>query len=181
MKKTRTGKKTFQQNFRMPWLERPLAWTRLYVRTEHLRSHWTDFHEILYLRISQKSVEKIQFSLKTDKNKRKCIRKITNIYDIIARLIILKIINVSEQIKTKFYIQHFSENPAVYEKMWKIRYSLTGPHMTIQYGAWDFNTGKERQKDTHTLRIRNTCSFSMSATVTWPHANVTLYVYCLSC
>ena len=34
------------------------------VRMEHLGSHWTDFHEILYLSIFRESVEKIQVSLK---------------------------------------------------------------------------------------------------------------------
>jgi hypothetical protein len=33
---------------------------RLSVRTEQLLSHWTDIHEIWYLRIFRKSVEKIQ-------------------------------------------------------------------------------------------------------------------------
>jgi len=36
---------------------------------EQLGSHQTDFHEILYLGIFKKSVEKIQASLKSDKNK----------------------------------------------------------------------------------------------------------------
>jgi hypothetical protein len=35
---------------------------------EQLGSHWTDLHEILYLSICRKSVEKIQVSLKSDKN-----------------------------------------------------------------------------------------------------------------
>jgi hypothetical protein len=35
---------------------------------EQLGSHWTDVHEILYLSIFRKSVEKIQVSLKYDKN-----------------------------------------------------------------------------------------------------------------
>ena len=38
---------------------------RLYVRMEQHRSHWTDFHEIWYMRISRKSVEKIKVSLKS--------------------------------------------------------------------------------------------------------------------
>ena len=38
------------------------------VRMEQLGSHWTDFHEILYLDILGKTVEKIQVSLKPDKN-----------------------------------------------------------------------------------------------------------------
>ena len=36
----------------------------LSVRMEYLSSHWTDFHEILYLSIFGKSVEKIKVSLK---------------------------------------------------------------------------------------------------------------------
>ena len=38
------------------------------VRIEQLGSHWTDFHEIWYLNIFRKSVEKIQLSLNSDKN-----------------------------------------------------------------------------------------------------------------
>jgi hypothetical protein len=38
-------------------------------RMEQLGSHWTDFHEIWYLSIFRNSVEKIQVSLKSDKNK----------------------------------------------------------------------------------------------------------------
>jgi hypothetical protein len=39
------------------------------VRMEQLGSQWTDFHEIWYLSIFQKSVEKIQVSLKSNKKK----------------------------------------------------------------------------------------------------------------
>jgi len=35
---------------------------------EQLGSHWTDLHEILYLGILRKPVEKIQVSLKLDNN-----------------------------------------------------------------------------------------------------------------
>jgi hypothetical protein len=38
------------------------------VRTEQFCSHWTDFHEILYLRTFLKSVEKIRVSLKSDED-----------------------------------------------------------------------------------------------------------------
>ena len=41
---------------------------RLSVRMVQLGSHWTDCHEILYLRICRKSVEKFQVSLKSNKN-----------------------------------------------------------------------------------------------------------------
>jgi hypothetical protein len=45
-----------------------LASPSLSVRMEQLGCHLTDFHEIWYLRIVRKSVEKIQVSLKYDKN-----------------------------------------------------------------------------------------------------------------
>jgi len=35
---------------------------------EQLGSHWMDFHEILHLSVFEKYVEKIQVSLKYDKN-----------------------------------------------------------------------------------------------------------------
>ena len=38
------------------------------VRMEQLRFHWEGFHEIWYLKNFQLSVEKIQVSLKIDKN-----------------------------------------------------------------------------------------------------------------
>jgi len=38
------------------------------VRMEQLGSRWTDFREILYWNIYCKSVDKIQVSLKLDKN-----------------------------------------------------------------------------------------------------------------
>jgi len=40
----------------------------LYVRMKHLGSHWTDIREILYFSIFLKSVDKIQVSLKSNKN-----------------------------------------------------------------------------------------------------------------
>jgi hypothetical protein len=41
------------------------------VRMKHLCFHWKNFHENLYLSVFRKSVEKIQVSLKSDKNKQK--------------------------------------------------------------------------------------------------------------
>ena len=38
------------------------------VRMEQLGSRWTDFHEIGYLSNFRKSIDKIQFFLKSDKN-----------------------------------------------------------------------------------------------------------------
>jgi hypothetical protein len=47
---------------------RLVMFVRLSVRMEQLGSRWTDFHEILYFSIFAKSVEKIQDSLKSEKN-----------------------------------------------------------------------------------------------------------------
>jgi len=41
---------------------------RLSVRMGQLGSHWADFHEILYLTIFRKPLEKIQILLNSDKN-----------------------------------------------------------------------------------------------------------------
>jgi hypothetical protein len=43
-------------------------YVRLSIRMEQLSSHWMDFHEILYLSVFRKFVEKIQVVLKFDKN-----------------------------------------------------------------------------------------------------------------
>jgi len=48
---------------------------------EQLSSHWTDFHEIWYMIICPKSVEKIQISLKYYKNNRHFIRRRLYFYD----------------------------------------------------------------------------------------------------
>jgi hypothetical protein len=56
----------------------------LSVRMEQLGSHWTDFHEIWYLNIFRKFVEKIQVSLKSDKNNRYFTRIPLYIYDKIS-------------------------------------------------------------------------------------------------
>ena len=51
-----------------------------FVRMEHLGSHWTDFHEILYLDILRTSVRKTRFSLKSDKNNRYFIWRTPYLY-----------------------------------------------------------------------------------------------------
>jgi hypothetical protein len=45
---------------------------RLSLRTEQLDSHWTGFHEIIYVNTERKSANKIQVSLKSDKNNGYC-------------------------------------------------------------------------------------------------------------
>jgi hypothetical protein len=55
------------------------------VHMEQLGSHWMDFHEILHLMIFQKSVEKIQVSLKSDKNSGYLIRTYVNLRKYLAK------------------------------------------------------------------------------------------------
>jgi hypothetical protein len=47
--------------------KRSLAMTCLSIGNEHIGSHWKKFHEIWHFSILQKSVEKIQVSLKSYK------------------------------------------------------------------------------------------------------------------
>jgi hypothetical protein len=56
----------------------------LSVRTEQLDSHWRDFDEIWYLGFFRKSVEKIQVSLKSDKNNGYFTWRRCHIYDNIS-------------------------------------------------------------------------------------------------
>ena len=78
---------------------------------EQLSSHWTDFHEILYLRIFRNSVEKIDVLLKSDKNNRYLTRR--TIYVFYHILLISSLNekyfkqNVVEKIETHFVFQHF--------------------------------------------------------------------------
>jgi len=51
------------------------------VHMKLLCSHWKDFHEVLYLSIFLKFVEKMEVTLKSDKNKEYFTRKPTYIYD----------------------------------------------------------------------------------------------------
>ena len=58
-----------------------LALSCLCVRMEQLGFHWTDLHEIWYLSIFWNSVEKVQFSLKSDMNNGYFTRRPMYVYD----------------------------------------------------------------------------------------------------
>ena len=66
-------------------------------RKEKKGSHWTDFHEILYLWTFSKIVEKIQVSLKSDKNKGYFTRRPKCIFFITFRSFLLRIRNVPDK------------------------------------------------------------------------------------
>ena len=78
---------------------------------EQLGSHWTDIHEILYLIIFRKSVERTQVWLKFDKNTG-TLRENLSTFMIIARWILLRLRNVSNKScrKNKTHIL-YSINP----------------------------------------------------------------------
>jgi hypothetical protein len=48
---------------------------------EQLSNHLTDFHEIWYMSIYEKSVKKIQVPIKSDKNNRYFTQRCTYIHD----------------------------------------------------------------------------------------------------
>jgi len=71
---------------------------------EQLGSHWTDFHQILYFNILGKSVDKIQDSLKSDKN---------NGYFAWTRIYIYDISHRSSKNKERFK-QNYRENQSTH-------------------------------------------------------------------
>ena len=73
---------------------------------EQLGFHWTDFHEIWYLRIFRKSVEKILVSLKSDKNKGYFTWRPIGIF-IIFRSFLPRIRNISDKLCTESHNIHF--------------------------------------------------------------------------
>ena len=102
----------------------------------HLGSYWTDCHEIWYLCIFQKIVEKIQFWLKSDKNNGHFRWRPLDIF-IVSRSDLLRMRNVSdkfvEEIKTHIlcWTTFFFGSRAVYEIMWKNIVAWGRPQMTI--------------------------------------------------
>jgi hypothetical protein len=108
----------------------------LSVRMEQFGSHWTDFHEIWYLSIFRKCVNKIEVSLKSDKKDRYLTWRPVSIF-IISRWILLRMKDVSdkscrENQNTHFVFSNiFFENFVVYEIMWKNLLQTDRLQMTI--------------------------------------------------
>ena len=106
---------------------------RLSVPVEHLGYHWTDFNETWYLSIFRKSVEKIQVSLKSDKNNVCCVRKtVYCTFTIVSRWIFPRTRNISDKRDREIQNIHFmfnnffSKNRTFYEICDLIYYSQTG-------------------------------------------------------
>jgi hypothetical protein len=79
-----------------------VMFVRLSVRMEQLGFYWTDFYELLYWKVFRKSVEKIQVSLKSDKNNGNLIWG--GIFFIISLSFLFKMRNVSDR---KYQNTHF--------------------------------------------------------------------------
>ena len=135
----------------------------LFVRTEQLGSHWTDFYEILYFNIIRKSVEKSQISLKSDENIGYFIRRLMNIF-IISRSICLRMRNISDKVVQKITTHilrsvTFFENRAISEIMWKYSENRTGHRW--QYGTRVFHAWYLRLQ-THTQNMQYLLPFYCS-------------------
>jgi hypothetical protein len=150
---------------------------------EQLGSHCTDFHEIRYLGIFRKSVEKIEGSLKSEKNKRYLTRRPIYIFLSYVAQFFLEWetfqTKVVEKIKTHILwsVTFFFENRAVYEIMWKNTVERGRPQITI----WRMRIACWISKVINTLRLCNTHCFSTSTMVALTPLNVTLYVHRPSC
>jgi len=77
---------------------------------EQLVSHWTDFHEIWYLSIFRKSVEKIQVSLKSNKNNSGTLLEDHYTFFIVSRSVLLRMKNVSDKRCRETRKTHFMFN-----------------------------------------------------------------------
>jgi len=98
-------------------------------------SHWTDFQEIWYWSIFRKSVEKIQVSLKSEKNNCYCTCRLCTVM-VISLRILLGLRNVSDKICRRnqniFYArQSFTESRGVYVIMCKNMVESDRSQMTI--------------------------------------------------
>jgi hypothetical protein len=144
----------------------------LFLRRLYFFMYFTDFHEILYLRIFLKSVEKIQFSLKLDKNKMHFTWRPTYIF----LSYLTRFFGEWELFRTKFVekiTKHISysvivfKNPPCVRKCGKILYSGAGHR--IQYGAYALHAGYQR----------HTYSLSTASVFAWTRLNVTsTYMTC---
>jgi hypothetical protein len=103
----------------------------------HLGSHWTDFHEIWYSSIFRRCVEKIQFSLKSDKHTGYCTwRQMYIFYNMpLISSWNEKVSNKScrENRNTHFCTLTFfpPENGAVYKIMWRNIVQRGRPQMIV--------------------------------------------------
>jgi hypothetical protein len=117
----------------------------LSVRMVQLGSHWTGFHEIWYLSIFRKSVEKIQVSLKSGNNNG-TLHKDLCTFMVISRSILLRTRNDSDKSCTENQNTHFMFNNFLFRKSCRL---------------WDnvekHGTARQATDDNIIRRMRFTC------------------------
>jgi hypothetical protein len=149
---------------------------------EQFGSHWTDFHENVYLRIFRKFVEKIQVSLKTDKNTRYFIwRPIYMFLSYLSHFFLYWELfqTYIEKIKTNILCSvTIFKNHVSYEKT-KKKPLYSGAGHRWQYDALALHAGNLRLQ-THTLSLCSTRCFYTATVIARTRLNVTLHVQCLS-
>jgi hypothetical protein len=149
----------------------------------HQGSHWMDFHEIWYVSILYKSVEKIQVSLKSDTNSGYFTRTSINTYDNMTEYLLkweMFQTNIVVKIKTFLYSVEliFPKNCAFYEITWKNMVVLDSHRSPYNVALALYILDN---KATNTFRMYNTYCFSVAPKVMQMRLIVTLYVHCLSC
>jgi hypothetical protein len=156
---------------------------RLSVRIHKHGSHWTDCHEVWYLRIFRKSVEKLHVSLKSDKNKRYFTWKPIKFLWYLAHFFLdWEMLQAKPVEKIKTHILYsktlfFRKSCRVWENMGKILYSSTCHRW--QYGACAFHAGYLRLQ-IHTLSLCNTHCYTTATMFARTRLIVTLSVHCMS-
>ena len=148
------------------------------VSPERLGSHWREFHEIWYLSIFRKSVEKIQVSLKPDKNNRYFTwRPVVKLWYLAQ--FFLKWENFQskfvEKFKTHFIFNNFSWKSCPLWDNWK-NIDPNSPQITVWRMRFTCWTAKATSTEYVTPIV-----FPTATLVTRKHRNVTLYLHCLSC
>ena len=128
---------------------------RLSVRMEQLGSLWTDFLVIWYMNIFRKPVEKIRFSLKSDKNKEYFVY--TYAYMIISRSVILRIKNVSDKRCIVCSITYFSKI---------VSFVMSSSWIIKDWILWSVPS-PELQLLAPTLLRSSNCSPSLCSVVVW--------------
>ena len=140
------------------------------------------FMKPVILRIFQKSVERIQISLKSDKNSGYFRGLCT--FMIISRRILLKVTylrqNCRENQNTQYVFSNsFLKIMPLMRQCEKTR--CKARHATDDNIIRHIHFADFKTKATHTLRIRNTCCFSTATVFTRVRLHFMLYVHCLSC
>jgi hypothetical protein len=108
-----------------------------FVCMEQLGSHWTDFHEIWYLRIFHKSVEEIEVSLKSDKDNGYLTWRPVHNFDHFwpsssyNAKCLTEVVEQTETHISYFLLFSFSKNRAICEIMWKNIVQPGRPYITI--------------------------------------------------